>query len=89
MSFDRLAQLIGERRPRLAALVEHPSALHLGHNESYPDVFPPFQGFVNRIRGGDGDVGIPDTPGVPRVRSARGMRNATCTAYTTAVQTCT
>jgi L-alanine-DL-glutamate epimerase-like enolase superfamily enzyme len=40
------------------------AGLHLGGNESYPDVFQPFGGFADRIEVRDGRVGLPDIPGI-------------------------
>lgn len=40
------------------------AGLHLGGNESYPDVFQPFGGFADGIRVEDGYVALPDVPGV-------------------------
>ena len=40
------------------------AGLHLGGNESYPDVFEPFGGFADRIAVEDGYVGLPDIPGI-------------------------
>ncbi|WGF88536.1 mandelate racemase/muconate lactonizing enzyme family protein [Marinivivus vitaminiproducens] len=40
------------------------AGLHLGGNESYPDVFQPFGGFADGIAVEDGMVGLPDIPGV-------------------------
>lgn len=40
------------------------AGLHLGGNESYPDVFQPFGGFADSIAVKDGYVGLPDEPGV-------------------------
>src|SRR5690606_28494647 len=40
------------------------AGLHLGGNESYPDVFQPFGGFADGIAVEDGFVGLPDIPGV-------------------------
>jgi len=40
------------------------AGLHLGGNESYPDVFQPFGGFADGISVEDGYVGLPDIPGV-------------------------
>lgn len=40
------------------------AGLHLGGNESYPDVFQPFGGFADDIAVEDGYVGLPDIPGV-------------------------
>lgn len=40
------------------------AGLHLGGNESYPDVFQPFGGFADGIRVEDGHVRLPDIPGV-------------------------
>jgi len=40
------------------------AGLHLGGNESYPDVFQPFGGFADGIRVEGGFVGLPDIPGV-------------------------
>lgn len=40
------------------------AGLHLGGNESYPDVFQPFGGFAEDIAVEDGYVRLPDTPGV-------------------------
>ncbi len=40
------------------------AGLHLGGNESYPDVFRPFGGFADGIAVEDGYVGLPQIPGV-------------------------
>jgi L-alanine-DL-glutamate epimerase-like enolase superfamily enzyme len=40
------------------------AGLHLGGNESYPDVFQPFGGFADSIAVEDGYVGLPQIPGV-------------------------
>lgn len=40
------------------------AGLHLGGNESYPDVFKPFGGFADGIQVEDSYVGLPDVPGV-------------------------
>lgn len=40
------------------------AGLHLGGNESYPDVFQPFGGFADGVGVEDGYVGLPDIPGV-------------------------
>ena len=40
------------------------AGLHLGGNESYPDVFKPFCGFADNISVTDGYVGLPSVPGV-------------------------
>ncbi|MBI6702483.1 mandelate racemase/muconate lactonizing enzyme family protein [Pseudomonas viridiflava] len=40
------------------------AGLHLGGNESYPDVFQPFGGFADGIRVENGYVGLPAIPGV-------------------------
>lgn len=40
------------------------AGLHLGGNESYPDVFKPFGGFADGVAVEDGHVGLPDIPGV-------------------------
>ena len=40
------------------------AGLHLGGNESYPDVFQPFGGFADGIRVEDSYVALPDQPGV-------------------------
>ena len=40
------------------------AGLHLGGNESYPDVFQPFGGFADDIAVVDGFVGLPQIPGV-------------------------
>ncbi|NBW07572.1 MAG: mandelate racemase [Caulobacteraceae bacterium] len=40
------------------------AGLHLGGNESYPDVFQPFGGFADTTAVQDGYVGLPDIPGV-------------------------
>ncbi len=40
------------------------AGLHLGGNESYPDVFKPFCGFADSIAVEDGYVGLPDIPGI-------------------------
>lgn len=40
------------------------AGLHLGGNESYPDVFYPFNGFADDIPVEDGYVRLPDVPGI-------------------------
>lgn len=40
------------------------AGLHLGGNESYPDVFTPFGGFADGTAIEDGYVGLPQVPGV-------------------------
>lgn len=40
------------------------AGLHLGGNESYPDVFQPFGGFADNIRVEGGYVALPDVPGI-------------------------
>jgi D(-)-tartrate dehydratase len=40
------------------------AGLHLGGNESYPDVFQPFGGFADSIAIEDGYVRLPETPGI-------------------------
>ncbi|WP_110643876.1 mandelate racemase/muconate lactonizing enzyme family protein [Salinicola sp. CPA57] len=40
------------------------AGLHLGGNESYPDVFQPFGGFADGIQVEDGYVALPEVPGV-------------------------
>jgi L-alanine-DL-glutamate epimerase-like enolase superfamily enzyme len=40
------------------------AGLHLGGNESYPDVFQPFGGFADSTPAEDGYVGLPDIPGI-------------------------
>lgn len=40
------------------------AGLHLGGNESYPDVFQPFGGFADGIAVEGGHVGLPEVPGV-------------------------
>jgi L-alanine-DL-glutamate epimerase-like enolase superfamily enzyme len=40
------------------------AGLHLGGNESYPDMFQPFGGFADGIAVEDGFVGLPDLPGI-------------------------
>ncbi|MFE0753167.1 mandelate racemase/muconate lactonizing enzyme family protein [Inquilinus sp. NPDC058860] len=40
------------------------AGLHLGGNESYPDVFQPFGGFADGIAVEDGFVGLPSQPGI-------------------------
>lgn len=40
------------------------AGLHLGGNESYPDVFAPFGGFADRSRIENGYVGLTDAPGI-------------------------
>ena len=40
------------------------AGLHLGGNESYPDVFQPFGGFADGTAVEDGYVGLPDIPGI-------------------------
>ena len=40
------------------------AGLHLGGNESYPEMFKPFGGFADGIRVEDGYVGLPEIPGI-------------------------
>jgi L-alanine-DL-glutamate epimerase-like enolase superfamily enzyme len=40
------------------------AGLHLGGNESYPDVFQPFGGFADGIKVENSFVGLPEIPGV-------------------------
>ena len=40
------------------------AGLHLGGNESYPDVFKPFGGFADGLAVENGYVGLPNVPGV-------------------------
>jgi L-alanine-DL-glutamate epimerase-like enolase superfamily enzyme len=40
------------------------AGLHLGGNESYPDVFQPFGGFADDVAVEDGYVALPEIPGV-------------------------
>lgn len=40
------------------------AGLHLGGNESYPDVFKPFGGFADNVAVENSMVGLPDNPGV-------------------------
>jgi D(-)-tartrate dehydratase len=40
------------------------AGLHLGGNESYPDVFRPFGGFADGVAVEGGYVGLPDVPGI-------------------------
>jgi D(-)-tartrate dehydratase len=40
------------------------AGLHLGGNESYPEVFQPFGGFADGIAVENGRVGLPDVPGI-------------------------
>jgi len=40
------------------------AGLHLGGNESYPDVFQPFGGFADGIAVEDGHVRLPEVPGI-------------------------
>jgi hypothetical protein len=44
--------------------LELAAGLHLGGNESYPDVFAPFGGFADGIAVEDGYVRLPDVPGI-------------------------
>ncbi|ORE97845.1 mandelate racemase/muconate lactonizing enzyme family protein [Aurantimonas sp. 22II-16-19i] len=46
------------------------AGLHLGGNESYPDVFQPFGGFADDVEVVDSMVGLPDAPGVGFERKA-------------------
>ncbi|WP_040489909.1 mandelate racemase/muconate lactonizing enzyme family protein [Fulvimarina pelagi] len=46
------------------------AGLHLGGNESYPDVFQPFGGFADEVEVIDSQVGLPDAPGVGFERKA-------------------
>lgn len=47
------------------------AGLHLGGNESYPDVFQPFGGFADGIAVEDGYVRLPDVPGIGFEAKAR------------------
>jgi L-alanine-DL-glutamate epimerase-like enolase superfamily enzyme len=40
------------------------AGLHLGGNESYPDVFEPFGGFADGIAVEEGTVRLPQAPGI-------------------------
>jgi D(-)-tartrate dehydratase len=40
------------------------AGLHLGGNESYPDVFQPFGGFADGIAVENGFVALPDVTGI-------------------------
>ncbi len=40
------------------------AGLHLGGNESYPDIFQPFGGFADGMAVENGYVGLPDIPGI-------------------------
>jgi L-alanine-DL-glutamate epimerase-like enolase superfamily enzyme len=40
------------------------AGLHLGGNESYPDVFQPFGGFADEVAVERGHVGLPQIPGI-------------------------
>jgi L-alanine-DL-glutamate epimerase-like enolase superfamily enzyme len=40
------------------------AGLHLGGNESYPDLFQPFGGFPDGVEVEDGHVTLPDLPGI-------------------------
>jgi L-alanine-DL-glutamate epimerase-like enolase superfamily enzyme len=40
------------------------AGLHLGGNESYPDVFQPFGGFADDVAVEDGCVALPEIPGI-------------------------
>lgn len=40
------------------------AGLHLGGNESYPDLFQPFGGFADGLAVKDGYVALPDMPGI-------------------------
>jgi L-alanine-DL-glutamate epimerase-like enolase superfamily enzyme len=40
------------------------SGLHLGGNESYPDLFQPFSGFPDGVAVEDGYVTLPELPGI-------------------------
>lgn len=56
------------------------AGLHLGGNESYPEVFAPFGGFADDMRVEGGRVRLPDAPGIGfETKSAliRTMREAT------------
>ncbi|GAB5376786.1 MAG: mandelate racemase/muconate lactonizing enzyme family protein [Acuticoccus sp.] len=58
------------------------AGLHLGGNESYPEVFAPFGGFADDMRVEQGRVRLPDAPGIGfETKSAliRTMREATGT----------
>ncbi len=58
------------------------AGLHLGGNESYPEVFAPFGGFADDVRVENGRVGLPDAPGIgfeTKSRLIATMREATAT----------
>ena len=58
------------------------AGLHLGGNESYPEVFAPFGGFADNVQVENGRVGLPDVPGIGfEAKSAliKTMREATNT----------
>ena len=59
------------------------AGLHLGGNESYPDVFKPFCGFADSIAVEDGRVRLPELPGIgfeDKAELFRTMREALETA---------
>ena len=56
------------------------AGLHLGGNESYPEVFAPFGGFADMMKVQNGRVGLPEAPGIGfEAKSAliKTMREAT------------
>lgn len=53
------------------------AGLHLGGNESYPDVFRPYNGFADDIPVEDGYVRLPDAPGIGFERRAELLADMT------------
>jgi L-alanine-DL-glutamate epimerase-like enolase superfamily enzyme len=73
VEFMRTLMVMEEQRWSTRRLVPHgghqmslniAAGLHLGGNESYPDVFKPFGGFADGIAVEDGYVRLPDCPGI-------------------------
>jgi D(-)-tartrate dehydratase len=73
VEYLRILRMLGEHGWSSRRVVPHgghqlslniAAGLHLGGNESYPDVFKPFGGFADNIAVEEGRVGLPDVPGI-------------------------
>lgn len=56
------------------------AGLHLGGNESYPDVCQPFGGLADGIRTENGYIGLPDVRGPASRQSQRSTRSCASSA---------
>jgi D(-)-tartrate dehydratase len=79
VEYLRMIDLLGDHGWSAASVVPHgghqmalniAAALGLGGNESYPGVFQPFGGFADDVPVEEGQVALPDAPGVGFERKA-------------------